>query len=53
MNEELVGLLVKTCSYLKDDKDESQKAKITKKCIIERKLLQRMRKLFRSKTTQK
>ena len=35
---EFVGLRAKTCSYLKDNKDENKKAKGTEKCVIKRKL---------------
>ena len=33
-----VGLLAKTCSYLKDEGSEDKKTKGTKKCVIKRKL---------------
>ena len=34
--KEFAWLRAKTCSYLTDDKDESKKAKNTKKCVIEK-----------------
>ena len=36
--KEFVGLREKTYSYLKDNKDEGQKAKSTQNCVIKRKL---------------
>ena len=33
-----VGLRAKTCNYLIDDSCEDQKAKVTKRCVIKRKL---------------
>ena len=36
--KELFGLRSKTYSYLKDYNDEDKKAKVTKKCVIKRKL---------------
>ena len=37
--KEFVGLGAKTYNYLTDDNNESKKAKVTKKCIIKRKLI--------------
>ena len=36
--KEFVGLTEKAYSYLKDNNDEDKKVKVTKKCIIKRKL---------------
>ena len=36
--KEFVGLRAKTYSYLKENNDENEKAKGTKKCVIKRKL---------------
>ena len=35
---EFVVLRAKTCSYLIDDDSENKKAKVTKRCVIKRKL---------------
>ena len=36
--KEFVGLRARIYSYLTDDNDESKKAKVTKNCVIKRKL---------------
>ena len=36
--KEFVGWRAKTCSYLKDNNDENEKAKGTKKCVIKWKI---------------